>query len=111
MDQRREPRFRTDQEVAITLLGAESWCETGRVINASGRGLAIALPQPISPGTAIKIEIDDSLVLGEAVYCRDAAGSYLVGVELDQVLCGLSQLARKLEEFGDSPVTANKPNS
>lgn len=101
MDQRREPRFQIDQNVAITVLGAGSRLETGRVINASGRGLAIALPHPIPPGTAIKIEIDDSLVLGEAVYCRATGNSHLVGVELDQVLCGLSQLARKLEEFGD----------
>ena len=76
----------------------------GRIRNASGRGLAIDLHCAVPPGTAIKIEFEDSMMLGEAVFCKGGEGSFLLGVELDQVLCGLSELGRRLQEFArDEP--------
>lgn len=99
MNQRREPRFVADQSVLVTVLGDHEMQYTGRIRNASGRGLAIDLPNAVPPRTAIKIELEDSLLLGEAVFCKGGQGSYLVGVELDQVLCGLSELGKRLEEF------------
>ncbi len=99
MEQRREPRFEADQAVAVTLLGPTEMKQAARVKNASGRGLALEMRSPVAPGTALKIEIEDSVVLGEAVYCRSAKDLHLVGVELDQMLCGLTELGRKLQEF------------
>jgi hypothetical protein len=101
MDQRREPRFATNQSVVVTVLGEHARRETAVVKNASARGLAIEVPGPIAPGTALKIEFEDSTVLGEAVYCGGGPDSHLVGVELDQVICSLTQLGRKLQEFAD----------
>lgn len=102
MDQRREPRFEANQPITVKLLGKDARTESATVRNASSRGLAITLPHPIAPCTALQIEFDDGFVLGEAVYCRGESDGYLVGVELDQVLCGLSALGRKLQEFADS---------
>jgi hypothetical protein len=99
MDQRREPRFVADQSVVVTVLGDHEIQHAGRIRNASGRGLAIDMPCAVPPGTAIKIEFDDSILLGEAVFSKGGQGSYLLGVELDQVLCGLSELGRRLQEF------------
>ena len=101
MDQRREPRFTANQSIIVTLLGKEARTEAAIVRNASSRGLAIAIANPIAPCTALKIGFEDGFVLGEAVYCRREPDSYLVGVELDQVLCGLRALGRKLQEFAD----------
>jgi hypothetical protein len=98
MDQRREPRFAANQSVAVTVLCEPARHEVAVIKNASGRGLAIEFTEPIEPGTALKIELEDSMILGEAVYCSGQAGRHLVGVELDQVLCGLSQLGRKLQQ-------------
>ncbi len=99
MEQRREPRFTTDQPVTVTVLGPCEQRHEAKVKNASGRGLALEMPEAVAPGTALKIELDDSVVLGEAVYCRREPESHLIGVELDQVLCGLTELGRKLQEF------------
>ena len=74
MDQRREPRFAANQSITVTLLGKDARTENATVRNASSRGLAIALPNPIAPSTALKIEFEDSFVLGEAVYCRPESG-------------------------------------
>ena len=99
MENRREPRFEADQIVGITVLGESEAQLEARVKNASGRGLALETAGPVLPGTALKIEFKDSVVLGEAVYCRNGKSTYLVGVELDQVLCGLTELGKKLQEF------------
>lgn len=99
MDQRRAPRFVADQSVVVTVLGDHETHHTGRIRNASARGLAIDMPNPVPPGTALKIVFEDSIVLGEAVFCKAGQGSFLLGVELDQVLCGLSELGRRLQEF------------
>ena len=62
-------------------------------------GLAMANPVPI--GTAVKIECDDSILLGEALYCRDDGGTFFVGVELEHALYGLVELGRILREFAE----------
>jgi hypothetical protein len=70
------------------------------VKNASGRGLGLLTPAAVPAGSAIRIEIDDSIVLGEAIYCRSDREGHFIGVELDQVLVGLTELGRTLAEFG-----------
>ena len=102
MDQRREPRFVAEQAVAVTVFGAQEMRQSAIVKNASARGLALEMSEPVPPGTALKIEFDDGAVLGEAVYCRSTPGSHLVRVELDQVLCGLTELGKKLQEFAEA---------
>jgi hypothetical protein len=101
MEQRREPRFETDQPVEITVLGDLEVRLAARVRNASGRGLALETTEAVAPGTALRIDLDDAVVLGEAVYCRPGSGTHLIGVELDQVLCGLAELGRRLQEFAE----------
>ncbi len=108
MEQRREPRFTTDQSVAVTILGPGESRYGARIKNASTRGLALEMAAPVTPGTAVKIELDDAVVLGEAVYCRSDLETHLIGVELDQVLCGLAELGRKLQELATGPVSGRE---
>jgi PilZ domain len=101
MEQRRESRFAASQSVVVTVLDRQARQQAALVKNASSRGLAIQVPNAIAPGTAIQIEFENSMVPAEAVYCRGGPDSWLVGVELDPVLCSLSQLGRKLQELSD----------
>ena len=78
---------------------------TARTRNSSGRGLALEISQPVPLHSALKIEIEDSILLGEAIYCRQEGDAYLIGVELDQVLHGLAELGRNLQEFEDTKET------
>jgi hypothetical protein len=96
MDKRREPRFKADQPVVVTVLSEPEIRLEARVVNTSGRGLGLVTPMPLPPGAAIRIEMDDSMVLGEAIYCRKDAGGHFIGIELDQVLVGLTELSRNL---------------
>lgn len=99
MEQRREPRFEADQAVVVTILGEQPTRLEARVRNASGKGLGLFMSRMIHPGAAIRIEIEDAIVLGESIYCRKEPDGYFIGVELDQVLVGLTELGRRLSAF------------
>ena len=99
MDQRCEPRFEVDRSVTVTVLTEPETRFQARVRNASGRGLGLLIPDAVRPGAAVRIEIDDSVVLGEAIYCRRECDGHFVGIELDQVLVGLTELGRNLAAF------------
>jgi hypothetical protein len=103
MDQRSEPRFAADQSVTITTLGERRFQQTAKVRNASGSGLGLVVETEISPGTAVRIEWEDTLLLGEAMYCRRMASGHFVGVQLEQMLRGLSELRECFREFREEP--------
>jgi hypothetical protein len=103
MNQRREPRLETDQSVWITLFGEPDIRLPARIKNVSARGIGLELQGPVAIGTALKFELDDALLLGEIIYCREDGDSFYVGVELEQALCGLADLADALRAFSDSP--------
>jgi hypothetical protein len=110
MDKRRDPRFQADQPVVVTVLSDPQIRMDARVKDASGRGLGLVTPAPVVPGAAIRIELDDTIVLGEAIYCRDEPDGYFIGVELDQVLVGLTELSRNLAAFApEFAVEARRP--
>jgi len=101
MNQRREPRFQIEQSLWITLFGEPEIRLPARIRNVSPRGIGLALAVPVAVGRALKFELDDTLLLGEVIYCRDDGDSFYVGVELEQMLCGLGDLAKALRRFDD----------
>jgi hypothetical protein len=108
MNQRRDLRFEANQSVWITLFGEPDIRLPARVKNVSVRGIGLILQGPVAVGTALKLEVDDCLILGEVIYCRqvDATcdeASFYVGVELEQALRGLKDLADTLRAFSDTP--------
>lgn len=113
MDRRQEPRVETDQEVNITLVGEHPATYVGRVINFSGRGMRLVLAQPLPRKAPIRVDWNDSLLLGEVCYNAQQGDHYAVGLTLDQALLGvaeLSQLARAIgpldEPVAEEPVTS-----
>jgi hypothetical protein len=99
MNQRLEARISADRSVAVTLLGDIDTPLKARVKDISGSGIGLELEQAVTAGTALKIELDDALVLGEVVYCRRDGVSFTVGVRLEQELTGLAELRRTVEAF------------
>jgi hypothetical protein len=93
MDCRKEPRLETDYPVTVTLLSDPRISVPGRIVNYSGTGLCLDLASPLTPGAALMVEVEDTLFLGEAVYCHAAGKTNRVGVELEQALRHTSALA------------------
>ena len=69
-------------------------------------GLAVA--QSIGVGAPLKIEAADSLLLGEAIYCRTDGDGLYVGVELEQALHGLAELAEMVRQYAEEPSGAER---
>ena len=101
MEQRREHRVPTEQPIVLTVLGDLERRLTATIKNASGRGLGIISPEFVPLGAAVKLEIGDSIFLGESMYCKSMEDAYFLGIELTEVLCGLAALSRMSQEFSE----------
>ena len=99
MDQRSNTRLVLEQTVNVTILGDLEIHRTAKVKSASGRGLGLEMDYPAGIGCALKIELNDTVLLGEVMYCRGENGAYYVGIELLQGLCGLGELSRAFRAF------------
>jgi hypothetical protein len=93
MESREEARFEVDQEVTVTLLGEVETALRGKVVNLSGKGVCLLSGQELPSGSALKIELGDTLVLGEVAYCRRQENVYYAGIELNQALYHTQHLA------------------
>lgn len=99
MDIRRDARIPVNKPIILTVLGDPDVRLPATVKDASARGLGLVTTAPVHPGAAVKIEIGDAIFLGEAIYCRNDEEDSFVGVELSQVVTGISALQRMVEEF------------
>ena len=104
MEQRAEARFAIDQSVAVIVLGGKEIREKAHVRNVSPAGLQLISDRVIPAGSAIKIELDNALALGELMYCVAEGDHSVLGVKLEHVLNGLAELQRKLLEFAGEPI-------
>lgn len=94
MERRREPRIKTSEAAQVTLLGDSYASFPARTLDASGKGMRISLSRPVKPGSAVKVELEDSILLAEISYCVPAAEGYTAGLQVDQILTGLKELTR-----------------
>jgi hypothetical protein len=88
--------------VAITLFGEPEIRLSGRIRNLSGRGIGLEVEGPVATGTALKVELDDALLLGEVIYCRPDGSSFYVGVELEHSVCGLAELSHMVNAYHEA---------
>lgn len=114
-DKRTIHRQQVNANAVLQVLGT---CETdhsptfpGRVVDASPKGMGIRITQQVEAGKAIKVEIDDMMFLGEVAYCipvRDLEGQYMMGVEIEQCLTGLSGLQHLVEALSEEKRTLTR---
>lgn len=92
MERRREPRFPCNQPARVTCLSGNEESQDGLLVNLSGRGLRIALKEPIPINIAARIDVGDMLLLGDICYCRKEGESYSVGIALAHSILEVSAL-------------------
>lgn len=103
VERRSEVRLNVDRPVRVTGLGACPVHCTGTVRNLSGRGMRLTVPQAIPLGTAVRVDADNVMFLGEICYCVPESSGYSVGLMLEHILTGLDELQRLNRGlFGDS---------
>ena len=109
MDRRRHPRFDTDQPVSLTVLGAHATTLDGVVLNISGSGMRLMLDCRIPLNTAVRIDLGDSIFLGEVCYTEPAGDRFATGLVLDQVLQPSVGLEPLIQALRPEPVTTTIP--
>jgi hypothetical protein len=85
MERRSEPRITINETVSVTLLRSGAPAFTAVVVNLSGDGLCLAVPQQLANGDPVQVRFQDSLYVGEVVWCQGGRA----GIHIDQALHGL----------------------
>jgi hypothetical protein len=98
MERRSERREARDSEVVITVLGQTGAIPVPATLHdQSGKGVRILSPILLTPGAAVELDMGGDVFLGEVVYCQRAeAGSYAIGLKLEQVLADIRGLRNLL---------------
>jgi hypothetical protein len=65
-----------------------------RIDAREGRRLMLSLAGPIDRDTAIRIDIDDQVLLGEVTWCAKTKDGFTAEVELDQAITSVHDLTR-----------------
>lgn len=73
--------------------------------------MRVRVPRPVPAGTAIRVEVEDQILLGEACYCQSLlGGQYAIGLQLEQSLNNLEDLSRLVKALrGGEPVAEPAP--
>ncbi len=112
MDRRSEPRYAASGPAEVTLLGDHPVSLQGRVLNLSGRGMRVWLPQAAPVGAPVRVDLEGAMFLGEVCYCNPDGDGYAVGFQLEHVLSMSDELAalmRALKQTEVQPVPKTPP--
>ncbi len=88
-----EPRFESDQPVAVTNLEQPGTPVAGRLTNFSANGTRILLGRELRPGTMVKVEWGGTVLLGEIIYCTPEGKDFALGLQLEDALYETDKLA------------------
>jgi hypothetical protein len=93
MEYRREPRFETNQPVTVTNLEHPASRFPGHLVNFSNQGIRLCMAARLTPGTAVKVQWDGTMLLGEVIHCRPSEEGYYAGLRLEDALYDTEALA------------------
>lgn len=112
MERRAETRIPFDCPVRVTLLGSPPEQFDGILVNVSGRGARLRVPRRIECDAALRIDLDNAMLLGEVCYCANDGDGYGIGVQLEHSLLNLAEVLRRrehlLEEAEPAPLASRR---
>ena len=74
-------------------------------VDLTGKRLLVEAEAEIKASTAVTVEFEDALFLGEVVTCRQENGGFELEIKVEQVLSGLQSLmALRSRLLSDAPV-------
>lgn len=100
MDDRQSPRYPVETESRLVVLsesGEEDRELRAQLLDLGAQGCAVISRERIEPGSAVRLDHADSMILGEVVYCAEANSEYRCGIKFSQALNSLSDLAALVE--------------
>jgi hypothetical protein len=86
MEHRRESRLTANTPVMVTLQGMLGDPQmSGDVLDMAGSGLRVRTAMPVPSGARVKIETDQTMMIGEVVRCEPLGGGYALGLALSEI--------------------------
>jgi PilZ domain len=97
VDRRIDERHPTGLEVRVSEVDCLDFSASGRVVDIAESGIGVYLPLQFTPGSAVRLKIDDSVLYGFVAYCTPERSYFRTGIEVVQVLIGGSDLSQLLK--------------
>jgi hypothetical protein len=86
-------RYEPGQPLQINLLASRELLN-GRIVKLAGRMAIITVNRHVAPGAPLRIDFDDSMLLGEVWSCESEATGHRITVQVSDAVPRLSDLAR-----------------
>ena len=103
VERRKEFRYPANRRAQVRILSEESSGSDIELpcvlLNMSGQGVSIRLDRAIPASAAVRIDLNDSILLGEVCHCEPSGDSFDCGVRLDQALTSVTDLARLMSSI------------
>ena len=97
MDRRIDERYPTGLEVRVSEVDYPAFSASGQVIDLSEAGICVYLPLQFMPGSAVRLNINDSVLYGFVAHSTPERSYFRTGIEVVQVLIGGSDLSQLLK--------------
>ena len=97
IDRRQSSRLPAEDSVMLTCLSAGPIPNTplpARIVEKSDYGMRIEVSDPIAPATLVRLDLADTLVLGEVAWCAKVGDHHEIGLRMEQSLQHLGDLRR-----------------
>ncbi len=95
MQRKMEIRFQPDQPVRLGILSDLPQALTAFIVSLNGRNAVLRVPQAVPPGSAIRLDLDDSMLIGEISGCTVAGEEqFEVHLQIKEAIPSMSDLAR-----------------
>ena len=104
MERRDDPRLPTELSGSATLLGGPKDGGPGKrlsvwIEDVSEGGLRFVTSEALECGAFLVIHIEDSTLFGQVRYCQGGNSDYRVGVLVERMLIGASNLSTLIESM------------
>lgn len=92
MERRKQARINLETNLTIDVLGDHPAKIEGLMVDVSTDGMRFLSPVDVAPGTAIRVDRDGGMILGEVCYTEPHGEQFHLGILFRQVLSNLRDL-------------------
>jgi hypothetical protein len=96
MDRRLHERYPVDFQVRVTAIDSPDLSASGQAFDLTKSGISVYLPLRLTTGTAVRLNIEDTVLFGFVAHAEPERSFFRTGIEVLQVLVGESDPSRRL---------------
>ena len=97
MDRRYHERHPADLQVRVSEVDTPEFSASGQIVDLSQSGIGVYLPLQFTPGSAVRLNIKDSVLYGFVSYSTPERSFFRTGIEVVQALIGGSDPSQLLK--------------